>query len=458
MLSKYEDMDYNLVEKYNIAVPRYTSYPPVPNWTGIKGKETWLDHIGLCLQQNVEGISLYIHLPYCEKLCTYCGCNKRITKNHQVEEPYIETVLHEWAAYVSLTPLKKILIKELHLGGGTPTFFSPENLRTLIEGIFQFAEKAPEAALSFEAHPSSTSREHLEVLYSLGFQRISIGVQDLSPRIMKAINRDQTEEQIDQVVMWSREIGYTSINFDLIYGLPFQNEGDIHTTMAFVAKSLPDRIAFYGYAHVPWKSAGQRAFGDGDVPVGIEKYNLKALGYQLLEDMGYKAIGMDHFALPNDSLFKNLKEGKLHRNFMGYTDQHTSILLGLGASAISETADYYVQNEKTIEAYTEKVYNDPKLAITNAHHLTEIEKRTKNHILNLMCRMETQLFGDEQELVHLNLKQTEIQELEDDGLIELSREKLRILPKGRDFIRNICAAMDPAYFWEAGLKKYSTAT
>ena len=209
-------MDYNLVDKYNVAVPRYTSYPTVPLWenNNLSG-ERWMDKVLETFEQDRE-ISLYIHLPYCESLCTYCGCNKHITKNHLVEKPYVEAVLKEWKMYTSRFP-EKALIREIHLGGGTPTFFSPENLKVLIEGILAEAETADFHSFSLEAHPFSTSDEHLETLFQLGFNRLSLGIQDFDENILSLINRFQTPEQIEHIVAKAREIGYESINFDLIH-------------------------------------------------------------------------------------------------------------------------------------------------------------------------------------------------------------------------------------------------
>lgn len=451
-------MDYAIVEKYNVAVPRYTSYPPVPNWQTINKKREWLDHIGLCLQQNEEGISLYIHLPFCEQLCTYCGCNKRITLNHGVEAPYIDVLLKEWAHYVALAGDIPIIINELHLGGGTPTFFKPSELKRLIQGILDTASVSVEAAFSFEAHPNSTSYEHLITLYELGFKRISIGVQDLSPTIMKAINRNQTAEEIEHVTLCARSIGFTSVNYDLIYGLPFQSIQDIEITMNFVNKMRPDRIAFYGYAHVPWKSAGQRAFSDDDVPNGYEKFLLKEAGYQKLGQQGYELIGMDHFALKSDSLFISFSEGKMHRNFMGYTDQKTNILIGLGASSISETNEMYVQNEKTIETYSALIENESS-AVIKEHHMTTMQKITKKHILDLMCTYETSFTEMDEDQVTLSLHMDKIKSLVSDDIINFEEGgNLKINNCGKDFIRNVCAAIDPEFETVTDSKMYSLAT
>ena len=232
-----------LLKKYDVPAPRYTSYPTVPYWQEeAPGQEQWLQHVVRAFETD-SAISLYIHLPFCERLCTYCGCNKRITKNHGVEEPYIATVLKEWQLYLKALPGKPVL-REIHLGGGTPTFFSPDNLRFLLEGIFAEATIAEEHEFGFEAHPASTSLEHLETLYQLGFRRLSIGVQDFDSHILRVINRQQSLEDVQRVTEQARQIGFTSLNYDLIFGLPFQTPENIRRNMELVNVLRPDRLAF----------------------------------------------------------------------------------------------------------------------------------------------------------------------------------------------------------------------
>ena len=254
MLSKY------LIDKYNVAAPRYTSYPTVPYWNKEPfDKQLWAKHVRSAFEvsNKKDGISVYIHLPFCENLCTYCGCNTRITKNHAVEQPYIEALLIEWAMYCHMFTDRPIL-REIHLGGGTPTFFSPENLKRLIKSILADADVHPEADFGFEGHPANTTYEHLKVLYELGFRRLSLGIQDFDPKVQFIINRIQTFEQVKEVTEQARQIGYTSINYDLIYGLPLQTIESLTDTVEKVNLLMPDRIAFYSYAHVPWIKPGQR--------------------------------------------------------------------------------------------------------------------------------------------------------------------------------------------------------
>ncbi len=291
-----------LLKKYNIAAPRYTSYPTVPYWENENfTTQKWTGALCNAYQKHKqEGISLYIHLPFCESLCTYCGCNTRITKNHSVEIPYIKAVIKEWEMYCAILG-EKPKIKELHLGGGTPTFFSPENLKTLILTITQ--QEPGEIACSFEGHPDNTTLLHLQTLYGLGFKRLSLGIQDFDPKVQLMINRFQTPEQVAQITQNARTMGYESINFDLIYGLPSQTMAGLSETLTEVIQMRPERIAFYSYAHVPWLKPSQRHYSEKDIPQGDEKFVLYQMGRDRLLQAGYQEIGMDHFALKQDSLY-----------------------------------------------------------------------------------------------------------------------------------------------------------
>jgi len=437
-------MNPALLKKYNIAAPRYTSYPTVPYWKKEKPTETaWVENMQIAFADNKE-ISLYIHLPYCENLCTYCGCNKRITKNHKVEAPYIQTVLKEWDLYLQKLPTKPI-IRELHLGGGTPTFFSPESLDYLLKGIFKGAIIANHHNFSFEAHPSSTRLEHLLILKSHGFNRISIGVQDFDEKILKAINRRQTYRQVEDVVLASRKHGFNSLNFDLIFGLPFQTLDNIRDNMKKLEVLRPDRIAFYSYAHVPWLYPGQRAYSEADLPKGEDKRALYDLGKELLLEMGYEEIGFDHFALPKESLAVAQKSGHLHRNFMGYTPFNTRLNIALGVSAISDSWTAFVQNEKKIEDYKKRV-NQGEFPFFRGHLLSQEDQVLRKHILKLICQFETDWMDESDRCEGLYAAFDRLDELEKDGLIERAPFQLKVTEIGKPFIRNICLALDAQYW------------
>lgn len=432
-------MDVKLLQKYDVPVPRYTSYPTVPLWdTTQTSAEKWMQHVQLSFARNKE-ISLYIHLPYCEALCTYCGCNKHITKNHLVEVPYIKAVLKEWKMYTSRLPEKPV-IREIHLGGGTPTFFSPENLKMLMVGLSAEAVLAPTHDLSFEAHPNSTTFEHLKVLRDLGFNRISVGVQDFDPDIMRIINRFQTVEQVRTVTRQARELGYKSVNYDLIYGLPTQTSAHIQRNLELLSELKPDRIAFYSYAHIPDVKKAQRAYSEKDLPMGVDKLNLYLQGKEGLEKLGYRNIGMDHFSLPGDELYQSLKEKKLHRNFMGYTPYHTELCIALGASSISDSWSAYAQNEKVLKDYLLRIRNEDLPPIIKTHFLTDEDMEVRKKILQLICHYETNWFNDKSGFSFQ--LQRAFAELEKDGLVKIFPHQVKVTDLGKNFIRNICRVLD----------------
>lgn len=434
----------SLVQKYNIPGPRYTSYPTVPFWnvdtfSGREYKEGLTRSFGET--NSAEGISLYIHLPFCENMCTFCGCHKRITKRHEVEEPYIRSVLKEWQLYRELLGDRPV-IKELHLGGGTPTFFSPANLRMLIEGIFRGADRSPELECSFEGHPNNTAREHLLALYELGFRRVSYGVQDYNLHVQKTINRIQPFERVAEVTGWARDIGFTSVGHDLIFGLPHQRLEHIEETVARTSLLMPDRIAFYSYAHVPWlKGNGQRGYKDSDLPAAEEKRQQYEYGKALLAAAGYAEIGMDHFALESDSLFRAMESGQLHRNFMGYTATKTQVMIGLGVSSISDSWYGFAQNVKQLEEYQHLVANNI-IPIYRGHILDKEDHIIRRHILNLMCRFETSWEKAETNFPQLDTVLGMLDEMVSDGLVKLEGTRLSVTDKGQPFIRNVCMAFD----------------
>ncbi len=436
----------NLISKYNIPVPRYTSYPTVPFWNKTPTVDEWKKLVKDCFDatNHKDGISLYIHLPFCESLCTYCACNTRITVNHKVEEPYINAVLKEWSLYLELFNEKPV-IREIHLGGGTPTFFTAENLKKLIQGILSKSETAVNAEFSFEAHPANTTLEHLTTLHQLGFKRISYGIQDFDDKVQDAINRYQSFEEVKTILDQCREVGFTSVNFDLVYGLPFQTYASMKDTVEKVIALKPDRIAFYSYAHVPWIKPGQRKFTEKDLPVDDDKRKLYALGKDMFLQNTYKEVGMDHFALQNDELFAAMKTKKLHRNFMGYTSNYTALLVGLGVSSISDTWTGFAQNIKTVEEYQECI-NSGKFAVTRGHVLNEEDLILRKHILNVMCHFETKWDTPETQCESLYQGIERLAELQKDGLVEVHPYHLKVTESGKAFLRNICMCID-ARFW-----------
>ena len=433
----------SLIDKYNIPGPRYTSYPTVPFWDNESfTSDLWQQSVIKTFNEtnDSEGISIYIHLPFCEQLCTFCACHKRITKKHSVETPYLESVLKEWDLYVKLfgrTPK----IKQLHLGGGTPTFFSPENLRILLEGIYAKAEIADNPQFSFEGHPNNTTREHLQTLYDLGFRRASFGVQDYDPQVQKAINRIQPFENVKSVTDMAREIGYEGVSHDLVFGLPFHTWEKMEYTIRKTLELKPDRLAFYSYAHVPWiKGVGQRGFDENDLPSGEEKRKLYTNGKKLLEELGYIEVGMDHFALPHDDLYQSMMSGDIHRNFMGYSSSKTKLMVGLGMSSISDSWYVFAQSEKSVEEY-QKIVDQGIIPVVKGHILNEEDLIIRQHILNLMCRLETS-WDLQTSFPEIENALQSLKEMEADGLVEISDNTIKITDKGRAFTRNVAMTFD----------------
>ncbi|WP_168396013.1 oxygen-independent coproporphyrinogen III oxidase [Acinetobacter indicus] len=434
----------SLVQKYNVPGPRYTSYPTVPYWEEVSfSREAWQQSLQRAFAESnaSEGISLYIHLPFCESLCTFCGCHKRVTKRHEVEQPYIQAVLKEWDLYCQLLP-DRPMIKEIHLGGGTPTFFSVAHLQQLIQGILGKATVAPEHEFSFEGHPNNTTREHLQALYDLGFRRVSYGVQDYNEKVQKAIHRIQPYKHVQRVTEWARDIGYTSISHDLVFGLPFQNLDDVLNTIQQTTQLNPDRLAFYSYAHVPWiKGNGQRGFKDDDVPKDELKRTLYEEGKKKLLAHGYHEIGMDHFALKSDAMYQAFQQGSLHRNFMGYTASKTQLMIGLGLSSISDSWYSFAQNEKTLEDYYARLEQN-EIPVFRGHVQTAEDLMIRRHILNLMCSFQTSWAEPEMQFPELPEVLKQLEEMQEDGLLTLFEDHLQVTEQGKPFVRNICMAFD----------------
>jgi oxygen-independent coproporphyrinogen III oxidase len=437
-------MKNTILQKYNVPGPRYTSYPTVPYWDESDFTyQNWIETLkrSFVESNSSEGLSLYIHLPFCESMCTFCGCNKRITKNHELEHPYIEAILKEWSIYCAILEEKPI-IKEIHLGGGTPTFFSTKNLENLIKGIFLYAEKAKNYEFSFEGHPNNTTRAHLQKLYDLGFRRVSFGVQDYSEKVQKAINRIQPFHNVAKVSFWAKEIGYTSIGHDIIFGLPFQEIEDVIDTIEKTNSLQPDRLAFYSYAHVPWiKGNGQRGFNDEDIPKDEIKRKLYEVGKDLLFENEYYEIGMDHFSLKSDTLFDSFEKGKLHRNFMGYSSTKNQLMIGLGVSSISDSWYSFAQNTKELEDYY-KLLKADRLPIFRGHLLTTEDLIIRRHILNLMCHFETSWKEESFYFAELPEIIVQLKEMENDGLVIIKKNGIKVTNAGKPFVRNICMAFD----------------
>lgn len=431
-------MDHSLLKKYDLPVPRYTSYPTVPYWSITPSDQQWLGHLKQTMEQQNSSWSMYIHIPYCETLCTFCGCNTIITKNHDLENKYVDLILKEWTLYKTAIPLlSEKPLKQLHLGGGTPTFLSADSLTKLLSPILNQVNKAPHFEASIEVDPRRTNTDQLQALKKLGFNRISMGVQDFNPEVQRLINRVQPYEITKNLTLSARDLGYESVNYDLIYGLAKQTTTSFTDTIDKTIELKPDRIALYSFALVPWIKPAQRLFKDEDLPAAEEKRKLYELAREKLTQSGYVEIGMDHFALPNENLSLSLKNKTLHRNFMGYTDHKTDILLGLGVSAISESPLSFHQNEKVSQLYETAIYRN-QLPTHRGHVLSEEDSIRRQQILNLMTQYEVQFVDDAQKKSAENY----LSEMIKDNLIIITDKKLKITDSGKPFLRNACVFFD----------------
>lgn len=431
-------MNSLLLKKYDLPVPRYTSYPTVPYWSITPSSVEWIGHLNQALAPSESSWSMYLHIPYCETLCTFCGCNTIITKNHTLEEKYVELILKEWTLYKNSVPLLlKKPLKQLHLGGGTPTFLSAASLTQLLSPILNEINKASDFEASIEVDPRRTNTEQLETLKELGFNRVSMGVQDFDPEVQRLINRVQPYDITKNLTLVSRELGFESVNYDLIYGLAKQTVESFSDTIQKTIELKPDRIALYSFALVPWIKPAQRLFKDEDLPSTEEKRKLYEMARTQLTAAGYIEIGMDHFALPNENLSLALKNKTLHRNFMGYTDHKTDVLLGLGVSSISETPYSFHQNEKIANTY-ETALNANHIPTHRGHVLTQEDRIRRQQILQLMTQYEVNFIDQEQKAA----AEVYLSEMLNDGLIKIEGQKLSVTTEGKPFLRNACVFFD----------------
>lgn len=428
----------DLFAKYDVPAPRYTSYPTVPFWTDSPTTERWLEELNKAFVDEAATWSLYFHLPFCESLCTFCACNTVITRDHGREEGYVGLLSTEWNLYLDRVPaLAERPLLGVHLGGGTPTFFAKENLERILKPILsktRIDQNRFEA--SVEVHPGHTSRDQLIMLHGLGFTRISIGVQDFDPEVQQLVNRHQPFEVTKSVTDTARELGYSSVNYDLIYGLPRQNPERFRETVEKTINLRPDRIALYSFARVPWIKPAQRSYKDEDLPVAGDKRALYELARELLAQAGYVEIGMDHFALPSDGMAEAQRKHTLHRNFQGYTETRTTVLLGLGVSAISETPTCFHQNEKAFPVYERRV-RQGEIPTLRGHLLSEEDQRLREQILEFMTRFKVELRPEQQEDAKVFL-----QPMIEDGLVKVSNDSLQLTEKGTPFLRNACMFFD----------------
>jgi oxygen-independent coproporphyrinogen III oxidase len=429
-----------LLAKYDVPAPRYTSYPTVPYWSVNPTTEQWLREAKRTFEQNPRAEwSMYVHIPFCEELCTFCGCNTFITRNHDNELSYTDVLHQEWELYLSHLPeLRTAPIRQIHLGGGTPTFFAAENLVRLLRPIMTAVNIDPARFEgSIEVNPRVTNRDHLLALRELGFQRISMGVQDFNPEVQRLVNRIQPYEITRDLTEMSRKLGFESVNYDLIYGLPAQTADSFRETAKTTLTLMPDRIALYSFAFVPWIKKAHRLFTEDDLPKGADKRVLYEIAREIFLNAGYMELGLDHFALPNENLYQAHRQGRLHRNFMGYTDMRTDFLLGLGVSSISEAPTCFHQNDKVISSYNKRVL-EGEIPTFRGHLLDEEDRLQREQILQFMTQERVKLHDEAQTADVRDY----LAELLNDGLVTIEGLEMAMTERGRPFLRNAAMALD----------------
>lgn len=431
-----------LLARYDRPVPRYTSYPTVPFWKGLSN-EQWRKSVQRRFADMSEvGVSLYVHVPYCRSLCSFCACTRVISRDASKGAPFVATLLRELDLKLldlrsDDSDLKKNWqLHELHLGGGTPTWLAPSLLGDLLSEIRSRFDKDVLPEISIEIDPRTCSTAHLDVLSTQGVTRVSLGVQDFHSPTLKAIKREQPFHLVRDLVSELRDRNMNSINFDLVYGLPYQSEESMDETMARVLELAPSRIALYSYAHLPSLKAAQKGVEKHGLPTPPLKRHLYEHARKRLLEAGYLEIGMDHFARPEDDLSLAQQKGRLHRNFMGYTVQKTPLLMGLGPSSLSDSWFGFSQNEKDVALWSEKISRGDTSPV-GGHLLSAEDLLRREIILDLMCRFEAHC--PPQILAELKMSS-----VCNDNLIEIDEKAglVRVKAEGQAFVRNICAVVD----------------
>jgi len=433
-----------LIQKYDTAGPRYTSYPTALEFhENFKAKE-FLQHAELSNQRGGP-LSLYFHLPFCDTVCFYCACNKIITKNRDHAAPYLENIYKELALKAALIDTNRP-VTQLHWGGGTPTFISEQQMQDLMNETRQHFHIADDADISIEIDPREADANTIALLKKLGFNRISLGVQDFDPAVQKAVNRIQSEAETLAVIDAARQHQFRSISIDLIYGLPLQTLAGFNTTLDKIIAADPDRISLFNYAHLPKLFKTQRQIKSEDLPTPEQKLSILQLSIEKLTQAGYQYIGMDHFAKPDDELSLAQQQNRLHRNFQGYATHAECDLIGFGITSIGQIGDAYVQNVKTLPEY-DTLLKQNQLPLMRGVSLTTEDKLRRWIITRLMCDFELdfrelEILSEQRFDQQFAEERAALVQMADDGLITLNNERLQVTAQGRLLIRNICMVFD----------------
>ena len=439
-------VDEALILEMSGAGPRYTSYPTVPEWSESFGDADARSAIERAAEHADEPLSLYVHLPFCERMCLFCGCTVEITRRAERVTSYLAALERELAAVAEMVGKRRKLL-QVHWGGGTPTHLQPAQLEQLFTGIASRFEILPDAEISLEVHPHVTTFEQIDVLARLGFNRISMGVQDLDARVQAVIARDQTVDETERLIEPCRARGIGAINLDLMYGLPEQTEATFAATLDAVARLRPDRLAVYGYAHVPWLKKHQTALEQYALPDAPQRARLFFVALERLGAAGYEVIGLDHFALRSDSLWRALEQGTLQRNFMGYTTHPADEMLAFGMSAIGDIGGAFVQNTHDTREYEARL-RAGSLATHKGLVRSDEDNLRRAAIQALMCGMRLELdrlekrFGRSDLAAHFEREWRELERLAALGLCEIEPRRILVTPKGRLFLRHLAMVFD----------------
>jgi len=436
-----------LLAKYNTAGPRYTSYPTAPEW-----QDGWGDAEALAVlaENNAERadvpLSLYVHLPFCHKLCFFCGCNMLVTQKQDLVSAYLDALEREIDRVAQRFDHARRPVVQIHWGGGTPTYLKPDQLERVFNALASRFRIAEGAEISLELHPAVTSDEQLVTLQRLGFNRVSMGIQDFDPQVQEAVNRIQPYELTRDLIARCRELGFESVNTDLMYGLPHQSQERFAATLDKVLGIRPDRIALFNYAHVPWLKKHMEAIKTEDLPTPDEKLRIFEMAIGRLLDLGYRYIGMDHFALPEDELSRAQEARTLRRNFMGYTTCADSDLIAFGASSISDMDRAYTQNERNVNYYITAM-GERELATIRGMRLTDDDRLRRDVINDLFCNLyvDKQAIGAKHGVAfdaYFAKELAALQPLAADGLVEVAPDHLHVTPRGQLLLRNVAMVFD----------------
>ncbi len=429
-------MPPGLLAKYSGPAPRYTSYPPIPVWKRTIGQADYRAALETAAHDPADALSLYIHLPFCPRRCLYCGCNVTITRRRDALETYLDRLCDELDLVTAILGRGRRIV-QLHLGGGTPNYFGEHDLERLWRTIETRFAMSADADTSIEADPRLSTPEQLALLRSLGFRRVSFGVQDLDPDVQRAIGRLQPTELVGRTIAAARDAGFEGINVDLVYGLPGQTPEGFRRTIDTIVELAPDRVACFGYAHVPVMQPHQRALERFSLPDPMQRFTLNRIAIEGLVLAGYSWIGLDHFAKVDDTLARAARAGRLHRNFNGYTTMPAAQLIGVGMSAIGEVGGVLLQNHASLAGWHAAIERG-ELATVRGHRLTEDDRRRRAAIVSLMCTLELPLSlagGLDDELKRLLA-------FAEDGLVERRADAVVVTPVGRYFLRTLCTAFD----------------